>query len=60
VDPQRYPTVVESIRVILMEGGPQALTIGAGATVIGYLVYGGVSFGLTGTASHPIHGATIW
>jgi solute carrier family 25 (mitochondrial phosphate transporter), member 3 len=46
-DPNRYRTVLESTKEILKEGGPQGLMLGAGATIIGYLVYGGVSFGLT-------------
>lgn len=46
-DPQRYPSPVEATETILKEGGPRALLVGAGATIVGYVVYGGVSFGLT-------------
>ena len=46
-DPVKYPTFVASSKKIYSEGGPSALLLGAGATVLGYLVYGAVSFGLT-------------
>jgi len=46
-DPSRYTSTMEAIDRILKEGGPRALLVGAGATIVGYVVYGGVSFGLT-------------
>ena len=46
-DPVKYPSTVEATERILKEGGPRALLVGAGATIVGYIVYGGVSFGLT-------------
>ena len=46
-DPNKYPSFVQSTQQIVAEGGNKALFYGAGATVIGYLVYGAVSFGLT-------------
>lgn len=45
--PRRYPSFVQSTKRIIDEGGPTALLLGAGPTVLGYLVYGAVTFGLT-------------
>ena len=45
--PSKYPSFVSATRRIVDEGGPSALLLGAGPTVLGYLVYGAVSFGLT-------------
>lgn len=46
-DPARYPTVLKSAQRIQAESGLQGLLLGAGATIVGYVVYGCVSFGLT-------------
>jgi uncharacterized membrane protein YgcG len=45
--PSKYPSFLSATRRIVDEGGPSALLLGAGPTVLGYLVYGAVSFGLT-------------
>ncbi len=45
--PAKYPTFLNATQRILEEGGPKALLLGAGPTIVGYLVYGAVSFGLT-------------
>jgi hypothetical protein len=46
-DPVKYPTFVGASKRIYEEGGPRGLLLGAGATIMGYFVYGAVSFGLT-------------
>ncbi|CAM9122561.1 unnamed protein product [Phaeothamnion confervicola] len=46
-EPERYPAMVPTFQKLLREEGPQAFLLGAGATIVGYLFYGGVSFGLT-------------
>ncbi|KAM3576159.1 hypothetical protein VYU27_001867 [Nannochloropsis oceanica] len=45
--PSKYPSFLSATRRIVDEGGLSALLLGAGPTVLGYLVYGAVSFGLT-------------
>ncbi|KAG5185410.1 hypothetical protein JKP88DRAFT_194574 [Tribonema minus] len=46
-EPRKYPGMVSTFKTLLEEEGKDAFLLGAGATITGYFVYGGVSFGLT-------------
>lgn len=46
-DSKKYPGMVSTFNTLLRDEGKDAFLLGAGATIIGYFVYGGVSFGLT-------------
>eukprot|EP00752_Nemacystus_decipiens_P011093 g9855.t1 len=46
-EPKKYPDMVSTFGTLVKEEGVQAFLLGTGATIVGYLFYGGVSFGLT-------------
>jgi solute carrier family 25 (mitochondrial phosphate transporter), member 3 len=46
-EPKRYPSMGATFTTLLAEEGKDAFLLGAGATITGYFVYGGISFGLT-------------
>ncbi|CAM9800459.1 unnamed protein product, partial [Chrysoparadoxa australica] len=46
-DPAKYATMLGSFTKLVEEEGKDAFLVGAGATIAGYTVYGGLSFGLT-------------
>ncbi|CAM9436051.1 unnamed protein product [Ascophyllum nodosum] len=46
-EPSKYPNMLSTFQTLVKEEGTEAFLLGAGATILGYLAYGGVSFGLT-------------
>ncbi|CAM9974554.1 unnamed protein product, partial [Laminaria digitata] len=46
-EPKKYPDMVSTFSTLVKEEGAKAFLLGAGATTVGYLLYGGISFGLT-------------
>ncbi|CAM9823111.1 unnamed protein product [Ectocarpus sp. 12 AP-2014] len=46
-EPKRYPDTMSTFRTLVKEEGVEAFLLGTGATIVGYVFYGGFSFGLT-------------
>ncbi|CAM9165431.1 unnamed protein product, partial [Scytosiphon promiscuus] len=46
-EPKKYPDMVSTFGTLVKEEGAEAFLLGTGATIVGYLLYGGISFGLT-------------
>eukprot|EP00904_Undaria_pinnatifida_P009784 jgi/Undpi1/5936/HiC_scaffold_2.g01210.m1 len=46
-EPKKYPNMISTFGTLVKEEGANAFLLGAGATTVGYLLYGGISFGLT-------------
>jgi solute carrier family 25 phosphate transporter 3 len=53
-EPKKYPRMAGTFRRLWRDGGIDAFLLGAGATVVGYAVYGGVSFGVTELAKRKL------
>ncbi|CAM9426483.1 unnamed protein product, partial [Ectocarpus fasciculatus] len=46
-EPKRYPDTMSTFSTLVKEEGVEAFLLGTGATIVGYIFYGGFSFGLT-------------